>query len=204
MRAVVALLLLSACKNAPHAAADPLGAPVSRISWREVIESNGLGFSIGVNQVWTKLEPLGADDVYRIVETEERADGPFVRAVYEVYRGPSGFGYLATDNAAGRVTWDPPEVIFPAAPKVGDRWTATHLKGARSIERSCEILASELCPEGLVSVCDATSIGGDGLSSRTIVREHLCPDVGWAGYESMFVKDTASEKRWTEELTRTP
>lgn len=200
-RAWFAVVLgLAACPKARFDGVEAAVAPPHDVSWREVVVIDGMvRLSYGVTQQW--VGPRTLEDgrrVWRVLEVEQRPDSMKERARYDVEIGPDGYAYHGTVVEGGELSlWSPSERVLPADPKVGAHWEQTHTKDGLTITRSCEVLTSELCGGGLVSVCDASSERG-----RTIVREHFCPGVGWSGYESMKVWDGHSERRWSEELVR--
>lgn len=193
---------LAGCPHAvPASLEQALGTVPHDVSWRETVVIDGLvRLSFGVTQqIAGPTDAGGGKQVWHIAETEQKPEGMKVRARYDMVLGPDGYGYLASTDAEGKsVTWDPPELVLPASPVIGQKWSAKHTKGDRTIDRSCEIEASELCNGGLVSVCDGMMSDGN----RTIVREHFCPGIGWSGYESLQTKDGHSERRWSEEMVR--
>ena len=139
-------------------------------------------------------------------------DAIFVRAgpagpelsVQRMFYGPDGYGQLGSGgvdpegNVVDIALWDPALVVLPAEPVPGATWSGTHRMGDVAYERSCELLASDFCEGGLVSVCDRT-----GPERRMIVRDHFCPGVGWGGYEAMVIEDGKPPLRtWSEQFVR--
>lgn len=108
-------------------------------------------------------------------------------------------GVVAEDGSVAWESWDPPAVVLPAGVENGSTWEATHRTDAGSVPRSCEVMVSDLCGEGLVVVCDRQH---DGF--RLVTRDHFCPDQGgWAGYESLLVRPgTPGVRTWTEGVRR--
>lgn len=145
--------------------------------------------------------PTVMDDrlVYDVVVEDMSLGRPVVIERTRHFYGPQGYGYLGTILDDGTLQrWDPPQVVLPPHPKVGDTWSATHTKGDRTSERSCELLASEICVDGLVSVCDSQLEGG-----RIVLRDHFCPGVGWSGFEVLIVKEGQPTVRmWSEDFRR--
>ena len=145
--------------------------------------------------------PTVLDDllVYDVVTQDLTLENPVVVERVRQFYGPAGYGYLGTLDEAGKLdAWQPPEIVLPPHPKVGDTWADVHRKSDRTIERSCEIMASNLCPGGIVSVCDSTMPDG-----RVILRDHFCPGIGWAGFEALVLKDGQPNVRmWSEDLAR--
>ena len=196
-------LLLAVCgcpKGGNVGSLEQAVPPPHDVNWRETVVIDGIvRLSFGVSQQWIGPKDLGdGRKAWRIVENEEKPEGIKERARYDLVLGPDGFGYLGTVQADGSLQeWEPPELILPPDPVVGAKFTTKSKKGERTVERSCELLASDLCNGGIVSVCEAADEHG-----TTVMREHFCPGVGWSGYESLRVFDGHSEKRWTEDLVR--
>lgn len=95
--------------------------------------------------------------------------------------------------------WVPPLVLLPAEPAVGATWKAEHQLAQDRVVRSCEIMTSDQCAAGLVVVCDR-----EQSDFRLVTRDHYCPSEGWAGYESLLVRELQPAVRtWTEDLRRT-
>ena len=116
------------------------------------------------------------------------------------FYGPEGYGYLGTLDAEGVFEpWVPLQVVLPPEPVVGMTWEGDHVKGASKSERSCEILVSDYCLGGIVSVCQSNKDGG-----VIVLRDHFCPNIGWGGFEALVQLPDApsSIQMWSEELTR--
>lgn len=152
-----------------------------------------------MRMVWNG--PAIVDDLllYDVFTEDSSLGHPVVVERVRHFYGPAGYGYLGTLNAAGELErWDPPQVVLPPDAEVGRTWSGTHVKGTRTSERTCEILASELCGGGIVSVCDSALPGG-----HVILRDHFCPGVGWAGFEALIRRDDQPTVRmWSEGLVR--
>lgn len=134
------------------------------------------------------------------VETFDVSEGqPDWLETVRHFFGPDGYGYLGTRTEDGTLErWEPRQVVLPPNPEIGQTWTASHVKGDQVSERTCEIMASELCDGGLVSVCDSKRGGG-----RIVLRDHFCPGVGWSGFEAMVVAGSKPPVRmWSEGVTR--
>jgi len=131
------------------------------------------------------------------VITYDITEQPIVVEAVRHFYGPEGFGYLGTLLEDGTLeAWDPPQVVLPPDPHVGQTWAATHLQGERSSDRSCEISDSDLCDGGLVSVCDSVLPEG-----RIVLRDHFCPEVGWAGFEALVLRDGVPTVRmWSTQV----
>src|ERR1700690_2937687 len=129
----------------------------------------------------------------RTVETRLRflrKDGE--REIYEqtsvygtaiVFYG-DGIGNLQlTDQATHELALlDPPQIIVPASPTIGARWSTGHRLGVRvaSTSRECEILANDHC-QGITSHCTSH------LTSGAIVDMHqyYCDGVGYSGEDDV-------------------
>jgi hypothetical protein len=196
--AIAAVAAAAACVAGcgHHAVDGPLFSAPSVLTWDEEVDLAGLAqLHLGITQTWSVPRVVDGRSVFTISEAEIGPQGRKIRARYEVFDGPEGYGYLASDGDA----WDPPEVVLPAGAAVGTTWKADHVRAGHTITRSCEVMASDKCSGGLVSVCDGTS----DTSGRTILREHFCPGVGWAGYEAMHISpDGEVERRWTTNVKR--
>ena len=116
-----------------------------------------------------------------------------------VFYGPEGYGYIGTVRLDGTVeTWDPPQIVLPPNPKVGDSWQAEHKKGASLSVRSCEIMAPEACEDGLVVVCESRRDGG-----VIVLRDHFCAGVGWSGFEALVqAPGSPTLRMWSEGVVR--
>ncbi len=111
-----------------------------------------------------------------------------------------GYGYLGTFDVDGVFTpWEPKQVLLPPDPKIGDTWTGTHTKADSVSVRTCEILASDYCAGGIVSVCDSRKDGG-----VIVLRDHFCPGIGWGGFEALVQTNgnAPSIRMWSEELVK--
>lgn len=129
----------------------------------------------------------------------ENASTGRVLEVVRVFYGEDGYGFVGTVQPDGTLQrWDPVQVVLPPDPKVGQIWEATHRKGPSVSVRSCEILASQGCEGGMVSVCESKRDGG-----TIVLRDHFCPGTGWAGFEALVVAANQPPVRmWSEELER--
>ena len=174
----------------------------STVSWRESIVLEGaVGFDVQVRQQWSPpvVDETGRT-IYTVSETETVNGESRVRETYQMVLATEGFGYGATQHRGEALApWEPPKWVLPRNPSVGEHWEADHAQGARSVHRACDLQTSSLCRDGLTSVCETRS--GEAI---TVVREHFCPGVGWSGYESLHVQDGRTERRWSEDLVRTP
>lgn len=197
------LLLLLGC---PHP--GPLESPVARIWAPPPAEATYVRVAVAgpvdlppvpFKVSWSVPTLVDGRVVVDVVEWDMSGPEPEAREQIRHFYGPEGFGYLGTvDDSGALVRWDPPQVVLPPRPAVGDTWSATHTKGDRVSERTCEIQASSLCDDGLVSVCDSTFPEG-----RLILRDHFCPDVGWVGFEALRQAEGQPTVRfWTEDLRR--
>ena len=191
------LLLLVAC---PKTAAPPVSfaPPPSVIEYTRVNVAGPFELpEVEIREEWAGPTLEGDDAIYEVV-TYDVGAGARIETT-RAFFGPEGFGWLGTIDDDGAFTpWEPRQVVLPADPKVGDTWSATHVKGDVTSERSCEIMASEVCEGGLVSVCDSVRAEG-----RIVLRDHFCPGVGWSGFEALvLVPDRPEVRMWSEDVTR--
>lgn len=136
--------------------------------------------------------------VYTVTTFDDREAVPEEVYKYKVFYGPEGFGNLGSWEDGEYTAWVPPQVVLPPEPAVGQTWHAVHQKGKATSDRECEIMESDLCEGGIVSVCDSKREGG-----RIIMRDHFCPDMGWVGFEAMALAgDNPPVRMWSEQMTR--
>lgn len=178
---------------------DVVAPPASTVEWTEVVSIDKFAeLRLRVRQQWSAPVDEDGQRVFTVAEFEDHGEGERLRERYQLFYGPEGFGYLSTEDETGaREPWVPVELVLPPEPAIGQTWSNTHRKGARTIERSCEIMASGLCRGGIVSVCDAKD-----QDSRTIMREHFCPGAGFSGYEALHLANGHATRRWSEQLVR--
>ncbi len=196
------LLLATGCPKHHNTAMANLQtvAPAPRaVEWREQVTINdAVMLSIKVWQTWEGPRFEDGREVYTVVEKQDDGRGVQVRQQFDVFYGPEGYGYLGTRPEGGPLDpYKPPEVVLPLEPVVGATWSSVHRKGVTDSDRSCELIESDLCKGGMVSVCDTVR-----PDTRVVTRDHFCPVIGWAGYESLFVREGQRERRWTEALTK--
>lgn len=168
---------------------------------KRVIADIGLPWE-AVRQRWSKAHSAGDTLVYDVVTGVDADDAP--KVVQRFAYGPGGISILAegalVDGEPAWEPWLPPKLVLPAEPASGATWTEQHQHGSESVSRSCEIMVSDQCPGGLVSVCDR-----EHDAFRLVTRDHFCPSEGWAGYESLLVRQgEPSIRTWTEGLRRLP
>lgn len=196
------LLLLVGCPK------QPAPAEVAVQSWApppSVVEYTRLNVAgpfplpdVRVREEWSGPTLDGDLAVYEITTFDVTSGAPRRIETTRAFYGPDGFGWLGTVEGDGFVPWTPPQVVLPAAPAVGATWTATHDKAGVTSTRSCELLASEVCEGGIVSVCDSERKEG-----RIVLRDHFCPGVGWSGFEALVLGGGKPEVRmWSEEVVR--
>ena len=140
------------------------------------------------------------DNTLYDVKTYDTTDGnhDWMETV-RVFYGPAGYGFFGTVDEDGDVErWEPAQVVLPANPAIGDTWTATHTKGNRSSERSCEIMPASHCAGGIVSVCESRREIG-----VVVLRDHFCPAQGWVGFEALqSVGAQPPLRMWSETIAR--
>lgn len=201
------VVLLAGC---PHKQPENQWVPAGVQQWApppQVVEYTRVNVAgpfhlpdVRLRDEWSGPVLEGDHLLYDVVTTDITDDAApeWLETTRHVF-GADGYGYLGTLDEEGNLeAWDPVEFVLPANPQVGDAWEGTHTKGEYVSERSCEILASEYCDGGLVSVCDSHRGGG-----RIILRDHFCPDIGWAGFEAMVVAgDRPPIRMWSEKVVR--
>jgi hypothetical protein len=205
---LAALLLLVACpKNGDVKSGDQTMPPEVR-KWApppEVVTYNRINCAgplplpdVPSRDEWVGPELEDGRLVYTVTTYDTRQDPPAELYKFKAFYGPEGFGYLGSWNKDVYTAWVPPEIVLPADPQVGQTWQAVHQQGTSTSDRSCEIVKSNLCDGGIVSVCDSKRDGG-----RIIMRDHFCPSIGWAGFEAMAVAgDNPPVRMWSEHLVR--
>ncbi|TVQ91859.1 MAG: hypothetical protein EA397_08125 [Deltaproteobacteria bacterium] len=205
------VLGLSGCPRAvDRSATTEQDLPASLLSWaappreltferKRVVSDVGLPWE-SVRQRWSEALPAGDSLHYDVVTGVDEPDAPQV--VQRFAYGQAGVAIIAegpmVDGQASLEPWLPPMLLLPVDPKVGATWEDRHEHGSEVVKRTCEILASDQCSEGLVSVCDR-----EHPMFRLVTRDHFCPSEGWAGYESLLVREgEPSIRTWTEGLRR--
>ena len=208
---VLGVLALSGCPRAvERVTMTEQELPPSLLSWasppreltfdrKRVVSDVGLPWE-SVRQRWSEALPAGDSLHYDVMTGVDEPDAPQV--VQRFAYGKAGVAIIAegpwVDGQPALEPWLPPMLLLPVDPKVGASWEGRHEHGSEVVQRSCEILASDLCSEGLVSVCDR-----EHPTFRVITRDHFCPGEGWAGYESLLVREgEPSIRTWTEGLRR--
>jgi hypothetical protein len=147
---------------------------------------------------WGAPTPTGHDLVWDVATWDVTDDGRDLIETVRVFYGPDGYGFLGTVVDGALEPWEPRQVVLPPDPHVGDTWTATHTKGGRTGERTCEIMATDHCIGGVVSVCESKK--PDGV---VVLRDHFCPGDGWVGFEALqMVGSNPPVRMWSEEVTR--
>ena len=150
-------------------------------------------------ETWVGPEARGELTLYE-VETVDATDGASdLLETVVVFYGPTGYGFLGTlDEDGSLVAWEPPQVVLPANPVVGETWSATHTKAGRVSERSCELMRAEHCEGGVVSVCESRR-----EQSVVVLRDHFCPGQGWSGFEALQqVGSQPPLRMWSQEVLR--
>ncbi|TNE90209.1 MAG: hypothetical protein EP330_09120 [Deltaproteobacteria bacterium] len=198
---LAALFLVGCPKSKPAASVDEVRAlarPAGEVHYTRVNVAEL--FDLPPVPIREILEgpAFDGDRVLYDVISENALTGK-VLDVTRVFYGPEGYGYLGTVMSDGKLeVWDPAQIVLPANPKVGDRWSAEHRKGSSLSSRSCEILPGEACGEGLVVVCESSRDGG-----TIILRDHFCPGIGWSGFEALVQAPGAPVVRmWSEGVVR--
>jgi len=153
-----------------------------------------------VREVWNGPHMDGDLVTYdvRSFDTTHDIDGVLLSTDRHFF-GPGGYGFLGSVDQAGVLQpYDPPQIVLPPNPKVGQTWSAEHHKGDITSVRSCEILASDYCDAGIVVVCESHREGG-----VVVLRDHFCEGLGWGGFEALVQTGrTPSVRMWSEDLVR--
>ncbi|HCH66916.1 MAG TPA: hypothetical protein DFR83_29200 [Deltaproteobacteria bacterium] len=130
--------------------------------------------------------------------TRERIDGepgPVSEDALVGY-GPAGLVDLGTFTGEILELYEPFQVVLPAEPKVGAKWSAQHRRGDRQSERSVELVTGEQ-PGELVSVAEVRR--PDGV---LVLRNRYVEGEGWVGYEALVqIPGRPSLRMWSEGLT---
>lgn len=204
---LVALLLLTGCPKG--SGGGWTGMPESLKTWvifpqtteyRRINRAGPLPLpDVDIRDDWSGPSLDGNRLLYDVQTTDVTEGVPRPLEQVRHFVDETGYGYLGTFQEDGSVqVWDPPQVVLPLNPKVGDTWSGTHTKGQSISERSCEIMASDICEGGLVPVCESKRDGG-----RIILRDHFCPGIGWVGFEAMVLMGSNPPVRmWSVDLAR--
>ena len=97
--------------------------------------------------------------------------------------GPGGLHTVASwDDGAWTV--ERPLLQLPPKMKTGDQWVVQGVLRGKSISRSCRVLATPFCDQGVAMLCESD------MSDRAMWnRFHYCPDLGWVGQELVVKRD---------------
>ncbi len=208
-RAALAVLpfLLAGCpKGGPTSSEGPLNAelrawhpPPKVVTYTRMNRAGPLPLpDVASRDEWVGPELEDGRLVYVITTYDVREVQAEPLYKVKAFYGTEGFGYLGSWEGDTYVAWEPPQVVLPSKPAVGQVWRAVHTKGAVQSERTCEILAGDVCEDGMVVVCDSKRDGG-----RIIMRDHFCPGIGWASFEAMaLVGDNPPVRMWSEHFER--
>lgn len=182
--AVVVTLLL-ACREAPRetpAPSNPLIQLPRQTRQYTTIWNSGdpAAFSTRTTETWGPPARVGRLALRTVESREVRAGQPDRVTRMRVFVDRGAYGVYSTLNDDGTEDrYDPPEVVIPAQPRIGQRWQGDHRKSGLVIRRTCELQAFEGCPGG-VSVDCHLRIDQDIVH----VVEHFCPGVGWIGEDA--------------------
>ena len=204
---MVAIVALSGCPHGgatltpppPQSPLERFAAPPHTVTWHETMFLGQIeAAAFTVRQDWSAPHTIGNRVVYDVTETQIDDGGERVREKLQMFYGPEGYGQFGEYDKGNLAVFDPPEVVLPADPFLGEEWEQAHSLGAgEKVPRSCEIMASSLCPQGYVSVCDTTVKG-----HRAIMRDHFCPNVGWSGFETLILVDQGDMRIWTDHVVK--
>lgn len=159
-----------------------------------------------IEEEWADGEawrPDGLEDswtLYRRIAREvvEDTAGPISEDALVAY-GPGGLVDLGVFTGDTLELYEPAQIVLPPAPQIGDRWTATHLRGERQTERIVELVKGAL-DEELVSVAEVRR--SDGVM---VLRNRYVRNEGWIGFEALVqVPGRPSLRLWSEALSVQP
>ncbi len=179
----VALLALS-CSKPPSEALVPsnpyLRLPRQTRQYTTIWHSNEpSAYPTRTTETWGPATQVGRLTV-RTIESRETQDGQPDRVDHmKVFVDRGAFGIYSSTGANGEERYDPPEVVMPAQPRVGQRWAGQHRHAGRVIRRTCELVAFAGCPRGLSADCHSQ------MEQVTVHQvEHFCPGIGWIGEDA--------------------
>lgn len=185
--AIVAALAahLLACREAPRETPAPsnrfIRLPARTRQYTTIWNSGDVAaHSTRTTETWGPPAQVGRLSVRRVESREVRAGQPDRVTRMRVFVDRGAYGVYSTLNDDGtEERYDPPEVVIPAQPRVGQRWQGAHRKGALVIHRTCELVAFDGCPGGASVDCHLR------IDQDTVhVVDHFCPDVGWIGEDA--------------------
>lgn len=175
--------------------------PPKEVTFDLVTVIGQLGLPAGKTAMtWAGPKRDGVLEVYEVTVEDRSATPPRPIEGYRQAYGPMGLVLLGVvDDQGAYHAWEPAQMLLPSRPRIGQTWSGTHARDGESVERSCEILRSELCGGGQVAVCDTRFSDGH----VQIIRDHYCPGLGWIGFEALQQRpEQASVRTWTENLQR--
>ncbi len=158
---------------------------------------------VSLEETWTDgaaFRPEGLEGDWQLYRrtTRERVDGapgPITEDALVGF-GPDGLVDFGTFTGDVFERYEPHQVVLPPEPVVGASWKATHRRGARSSERSVELVKGAL-PGELVSVAEVRR--DDGV---LVLRNRYIEGEGWVGYEALVqVPGRPTLRMWSEGLT---
>lgn len=182
---VVALSLLASCSRAPVDAPTPtnryLRLPRRTRQYTTVWNADSpAARSSRTTEAWGEPVTQGGLTLRTIESREVAAGQPDRVDRMRVFVDRGAFGFYATVGPDGTEDrYDPPQVVLPAQPRLGQRWAATHRTRAESVRRTCELIPFAGCPGGMSADCHSQR-----AELTTHVVEHFCPGVGWIGEDA--------------------
>jgi len=207
LKIIVCLLLSTGCSHgrevpklgriAPEL--QRFAQPPTLIEYERVVVAGKMQLPSNIiSDRWEGPKLDGSRLIYDVTTVESGPKSIKTSRVRHFY-DKQGYGYLGTLDEQGRLdAWQPAQLVLPAGFRVGQKWSATHQKGEIVSERSCELMQSNLCEDGVTSVCTSEREGG-----RILLRDHFCPISGWSGFEALIQKDDQPSVRlWSEGLLR--
>ena len=183
--AVLAVALLAlACRGKPPEPPTPsnpyLRLPRQTRQYTTIWNSGEpSAYATRTTETWGPATQVGRLAV-RTIESREVQEGQPDRVErMKVFVDRGAFGLYSSTGANGEERYDPPEVVMPAQPRVGQRWGGEHRHGGRVIRRTCELVVFEGCPRGLSADCHSR------MEQATVHQvEHFCPGIGWIGEDA--------------------
>ena len=91
--------------------------------------------------------------------------------------GDRGVAYFASVTGEDERLFAP-KLALPASIQVRDLWEGGHGDN----ERRCEVERTPFCRDGIATACTTT-----WQDRATWMRQHWCPELGWAGFELVTV-----------------
>jgi hypothetical protein len=158
--------------------------PHRAVAYSETEEFGGKIERSGVRETWTGPLRDGPRVVYDVVEEHRTEAGELTVQRVRVFFDETGYGNLAAPDPANPadltlIPYTPPQLVLPLDWTRRTPWTATHTKGERVSTRSCALIPSTRCPDGIASDCTT-----EYPTKVTHLVTHFCRGTGFAGQEA--------------------